>query len=82
MFRIYGPGRKIVDQDLENAPAGENEMTLLGREGSSGWAVPRRSSAGWQVLIERASGLSQIRSYGAVMAGARSLAVTGKWSEG
>ena len=32
MFRIYGPGRKIVDQNLENAPAGENEMTLLGRE--------------------------------------------------
>ena len=27
------PGSKIVDQNLENAPAGENEMPLLGPGG-------------------------------------------------
>ena len=78
----YGPGPKIVDQNLENAPAGENEMTLLSREGSSGWAV-LASQERWVAGSDRARyGLSQVRSYGAVVAGARSLAVTGKWSEG
>jgi hypothetical protein len=52
-------------------------MTLLGLEESSGWAVSRRSSAGVAGYC-----LSQVRSYGAVVAGARSVAVTGKWSEG
>ena len=32
VFRIQS-GSKIVDQNLENAPAGENEMTLLGPGG-------------------------------------------------
>ena len=78
----YGPRSKIVDQNLENTPAGENEMTLLGREGSSGWAVSHRSSAGVAGSDRARYGLSQVRSYGAVVAGARSVAVTGKWSEG
>jgi hypothetical protein len=55
VFRIYGPGRKIVDQNLENAPAGENEMTLLGREESLGGRSRIGVALGLQVLIERAT---------------------------
>ena len=75
------PGSKIVDQNLENAPAGENEMTLLGPGGSSGWAVSHRSSAGVAGSDRARYGLSQVRSYGGGGWGS-SLAVTGKWSEG
>jgi hypothetical protein len=57
-------------------------MTLLGLEESSGWAVSRRSSAGVAGSDRARYCLSQVRSYGAVVAGARSVAVTGKWSEG
>ena len=75
------PRPKIVDQNLENAPAGENEMTLLGREESLGGRF--RIAVALVAGSDRARyGLSQVRSYGAVVAGARSVAVTGKWSEG
>ena len=57
-------------------------MTLLGLEESSGWAVLRRSSAGVAGSDRARYCLSRVRSYGAVVAGARSVAVTGKWSEG
>jgi hypothetical protein len=55
VFRIYGPGPKIVDQNLENAPAGENEVTLLGREESLGGRFRIGVALGLQVLIERAT---------------------------
>ena len=58
-------------------------MTVLGQEGSSGRAVSHRGRALGLTGSDRARYcMSQVRSYGAVVAGARSLAVTGKWSEG
>ena len=81
MFRIYGPGRKIVDQHLENAPTGGIEMPL--GPGGIFWVGGAASQGRWVAGSDRARyWLSQVHSYGAVVAGARSLAVTGKWSEG